>query len=207
MSWSLTSGKSTGSAPFRPLAWREVRGAILEYLVSKTTMDETLAADVQALTMLPKALDAVSNQDPHDGDEAWPIMLVFRNSETAMYIRDTLLHDKFKSYLGKAHDMGVRPAQQQYGGAQRAVLEGLGKEGEKAIMGRIVLLSEKPLPAPMLAQLNVVISEPSGQLPLMPVLLEGAAPLGWYQGAVPVPPFFQLITLASVVLSSCTYRW
>ena len=107
LEWRRTSALPPNESPAtRLIPWKEqVGSAILEYLASKTAMDEAAAAEVRALAMLPTALDAVSNQDSRQGDEAWPIVLVFR---------DSLLHDKFKPFLGKAHDMGVRPAQQQY---------------------------------------------------------------------------------------------
>ena len=54
---------------------------------------------------------------PQDG-KAWPIVLVFRNSETGQATREHWLLDQFRPYLGKEHELGVRPARYSIGGPQ-----------------------------------------------------------------------------------------
>ena len=77
-----------------------------------------------SLVALPKMLEAVPRSEPRD-DSPWPLLLVFRPSETAMLVREILLGAVSRLFTRKDYEIGFRAARLQYGGTQKAVLEEL----------------------------------------------------------------------------------
>lgn len=122
----------------RPTPWREQVGEsvvrwILEQLGSD--MDEGVQNLLQELKLLPLCVEAV-NHGPNQSDkEVWPIVAVFRNSETAQKIRENLLDPRLGPISGRGKDLGVRVARYQPSGPARTVMSELGMDPKGAGKG------------------------------------------------------------------------
>ncbi|CAE7255898.1 unnamed protein product, partial [Symbiodinium natans] len=68
-------------------------------------------AEAAMRLLLPSsvAVEAVQHGDPQDG-KPWPVVVLFRNSETAQNTRDVWLQNALRPLLGKDKDLGLRPA-------------------------------------------------------------------------------------------------
>ena len=66
------------------------------------------------------AVEAVQHEDPQDG-KPWPVVVLFRNSETAQNTRDVWLQNALRPLFGKDKDLGLRPARYLPSGVRRRV--------------------------------------------------------------------------------------
>ena len=119
----------------KPTPWKlQVYTEFLDYVKSAMATGPSAPSGEAALEPLLQsaaAVEAANHGPPQDG-RAWPIVLVFRNSENGQATREHWLLDQFRPYLGKEHELGVRPARYMVSGVHRKVTDFLpGKGGGK----------------------------------------------------------------------------
>ena len=126
-SWKSTSRLAPGDRPpVRPTPWRQqVANRFLAYVATAGRETLELATHLEALQALPMAVEAISHGEPPESD-AWPIVVTFRNSESAFLLRENLLHERWRPLQGRDKELGWRPARHMPSGPARAVLQGLG---------------------------------------------------------------------------------
>ena len=94
-------------------------------------------AEAAMRLLLPSsvAVEAVQHGDPQDG-KPWPVVVLFRNSETAQNTRDVWLQNVLRPLFGKDKDLGLRPARYLPSGVHRRVHDFVPAKGKGKGQGR-----------------------------------------------------------------------
>eukprot|EP00435_Cladocopium_sp_Y103_P052645 s395_g16.t1 len=119
--------------PERPRPWREQVGQqVLKWILQhmESQVDEQVQALLQELKMLPVCLEAVQHGVATHDETAWPVVLVFRNSDTASRIKEDL-SPLLAPVFGRGKELGVRPARHQPSGSAKAVMGEMGFDTQK----------------------------------------------------------------------------
>ena len=110
----------------RPLPWKiQAYQAFVEYVETAVRSAPRGSGGEEATRLLlptSPAVEAIQHGAAQE-DRAWPMVLVFRNSETAQAAQEIWLQACLKPFLGKDKDLGVRPARYMPAGAHRRVQE------------------------------------------------------------------------------------
>jgi hypothetical protein len=111
-----------------PPPLREQIGNLLcTYLLEQAEMLDIPQATLGVIKMLGKALEAITIIPDKDKEgDVQPVLLLFRPSETSMFVREALLDPVWAPVCGKSKDIGFRPARLSYSGPHKAVMEQLG---------------------------------------------------------------------------------
>lgn len=128
--WQRNSRLPVSERPVeRPPPFREqFAGELLQFITHGAQMQEDITPDdVRTMQALPRCVESVQVFDQRsESDEALPVLVLFRNSESACFLRSELLAEKYKCIFGKTHEVGIRPARPDTPGPVRGVLQGLG---------------------------------------------------------------------------------
>ena len=127
-SWQATSKLPPGECPTtKPVPFKlQVVNAILAYIQDKLKDALEFQDDLELLKSLPGCTEAVTQNNPPEGQEAWPLVLVLRNCNKSASLRECLLQEKWRTYQGRDHNLGWRAARHQPTAPARAVLAALG---------------------------------------------------------------------------------
>ena len=111
-----------------PPPLREQIGNLLStFLLEQAEMLDIPQATLGVIKMLAKALEAITIiPDKEKEGDVQPVLLLFRPSETSMFVREALLDPVWAPVCGKNKDIGFRPARLSYSGPHKAVMEQLG---------------------------------------------------------------------------------
>ena len=125
--WKRNSALPPAQRPQeRPVPWKlQVYTALVEYAQGACTgslgnMPPGAEAAMRLLLPSSVAVEAVQHGDPQDG-KPWPVVVLFRNSETAQNTRDVWLQNVLRPLFGKDKDLGLRPARYLASGVHRRV--------------------------------------------------------------------------------------